>query len=58
MFPEKPMKLITREQWRKFNGTTNCHICLERFELGIPRLEITAVILGNIDRYLPIVSVI
>ena len=34
MFSEKPMKLLTREQWRKFNRATNCHICLKGFKLS------------------------
>ena len=29
MFAEKPMKPLTREQWRKFNRATKCHICLK-----------------------------
>ena len=29
MFPEKPMKPLTHEQWRDHNRTTTCHICLK-----------------------------
>ena len=28
MFPEKPMKLLKRKQWREFNKAKTCHICL------------------------------
>ena len=31
MFPEKPMKCLTHEQWRKFIRATKCHICLKGF---------------------------
>ena len=26
------MKTLTREQWRKFNRATTCHICLNEFK--------------------------
>ena len=39
MFPEKPMKPLTREQWRKFNRATNCHICLKGFKLSDPKVR-------------------
>ena len=32
MFPEKPMKLLTSEQWREFNKATKCHICFKGFQ--------------------------
>ena len=32
MFPEKSMKPLTREQWRKHNRATACHICLKGFK--------------------------
>ena len=32
MFPEKPMKPLTSEQWRKFNKVRKCHICLKEFQ--------------------------
>ena len=32
MFPQKPMKLLTLEQWREFGRARKCHICLESFE--------------------------
>ena len=38
MFPEKPMKPLTREQWRKFNRAMNCHICLKGFKLSDPKV--------------------
>ena len=39
MFPEKPMKPLTHEQWRKFNKTTNCHICLKGFKEDNPKVR-------------------
>ena len=33
MFPEKPMKRLTKEEWRKFNRATKCHICFKRFQV-------------------------
>ena len=32
MFPEKLMKHLTREQWRKHNRATTCYICLKEFK--------------------------
>ena len=32
MFPERPMKRLTQEEWREFNGATMCHICFNDFE--------------------------
>ena len=32
MFPERPMKGLTEEEWREFNGATKCHICFNDFE--------------------------
>ena len=32
MFPEKPMKRLTREEWKEFNKSTKCHICFKGFE--------------------------
>ena len=32
VFPEKPIKLLTRKEWRKFNRATNCHICFKEFK--------------------------
>ena len=32
MFPEKLMKPLTREQWRKYDRATTCHICLKGFK--------------------------
>ena len=34
MFPEKPMKPLTREQWRKFDRATTCHILFKGFKKG------------------------
>ena len=38
MFPEKPMKPLTREQWRNNNRATICHICLEGFKVYDPKV--------------------
>ena len=32
MFPEKPMKRLTHEEWREFNRATKCHICFIGFQ--------------------------
>ena len=32
MFPERPMKRLTQEEWREFNRSTKCHICFNDFE--------------------------
>ena len=53
MLAKKPMKRLTREQWRKYDRATTCHICLKEFKKITSRLEITAIILGNIEN-LPI----
>ena len=34
MFPRKPMKPLTREQWRKYDRATKCDICLKGFKKG------------------------
>ena len=34
MFPEKPMKPLTRDQCRKFSRATTCHICLKEYKRG------------------------
>ena len=39
MFPEKPMKSLTREQWRKFNEATECHICFKEFHELNPKVR-------------------
>ena len=46
MFPEKPMKPLTREQWRKFNKATYASKNLRNL---IPRLEIIVIILANTE---------
>ena len=33
MFPEKPMKCLTKEEWREFNKTMKCHICFKGFQV-------------------------
>ena len=32
MFPERPMKHLTQEEWREFNGATKWHIYFNDFE--------------------------
>ena len=32
MFPERPMKCLTKGEWREFNGATKCHIFFNNFE--------------------------
>ena len=39
MFPEKPTKPLTREQWREFNKTRKCHICFKEFQQLNPNLR-------------------
>ena len=39
MFPEKPMKRLTREQWRDHNRATICHICLKEFKVYVPKVR-------------------
>ena len=31
MFPEKPMDLLTKKQWKKYKRSTKCHICYKAF---------------------------
>ena len=33
MFPEKPMKCLTHEDWRELNRATKCHICFKEFQV-------------------------
>ena len=39
MFPEKPMKRLTRKQWRDYNRATTCHICLKEFKGYDPKVR-------------------
>ena len=39
MFPEKPMRPLTHEQWRDHNRATTCHICLKGFKEGDPKVR-------------------
>ena len=32
MFPERPMKRLTQEEWREINWATKCHTCFNDFE--------------------------
>ena len=31
MFPEKPMDLLTKKQWKKYKKATKCHICYKPY---------------------------
>ena len=39
MFSAKPMKPLTRDQWRKFNKATKCHICFKEFQELNPKVR-------------------
>ena len=39
MLPEKPMKPLTREQWRKHYRATTCHICFKEFNWDDPKVR-------------------
>ena len=39
MFPEKPMNLRTREEWREFNRARKCHICFKEFQELNPKVR-------------------
>ena len=39
MFPDKPMKPLTNEQWREFNKATKCHICFKEFQELNPKVR-------------------
>ena len=39
MFPEKPMKRLTHEEWREFNRARKCHICFKEFEGDNPKVR-------------------
>ena len=39
MSPEKPMKPLTRERWRKHNRATTCHICFKEFNWDDPKVR-------------------
>ena len=32
MFPERPVRRSTQEEWRESKGVTKCHICFSDFE--------------------------
>ena len=32
MYPERPMKCLTQEEWREFKGAAQCHLCFGEFE--------------------------
>ena len=39
IFPEKPIKPLTREEWRKFNRAKKCHICFKEFQELNPKVR-------------------
>ena len=39
MFLEKPMKPLTREEWREFNRAMKCHISLKGFQEDSPKVR-------------------
>ena len=39
MFPEKPLKSLTHEEWREFNKATKCHICSKGFQEDNPKVR-------------------
>ena len=39
MFPEKPIKHLTREEWREFNRAMKCHICFKGFQEDNPKVR-------------------
>ena len=39
MFPEKPTKPLTSEQWREVNRARKCHICFKEFQELNPKLR-------------------
>ena len=38
MFSEKPMKPLTKKEWKEFNKATKCHICLKEFQELNPKV--------------------
>ena len=39
MFPEKPMEPLTDKQWKEYNITKKCHICLKPVNLKDPKVR-------------------
>ena len=39
MFPELPMGLLTKNQWKKYKRSSKCHICYKPFTLGDPKVR-------------------
>ena len=39
MFPEKPMKPLTSEQWKEFKWARKCHICFKGFQEDNPKVR-------------------
>ena len=37
MFPKLPMDPLTKKQWKKYKGSTKCHICYKPFQLRDPK---------------------
>ena len=38
MFPEKPMDPLTKKQWKRYEKSTICHICLKPFNSKEPKV--------------------
>ena len=34
MFPEKKMIPLTKDEWKKYEKASKCHICLENFDMN------------------------
>ena len=39
IFPELPMDLLTKKQWKKYKKATKCHICYKPFTLRDPKVR-------------------
>ena len=39
MFPEKPMKPLTRNEWKKYDRAKKCHTCFKEFQEIIPKVR-------------------
>ena len=39
VFPEKPMDLLTKKQWKRYKRASKCHICYKPFEERNPKVR-------------------
>ena len=39
MFPEKPMDLLTKKQWKQYERASRCHICFKPFNSKDPKVR-------------------